>query len=107
LSLLFDRASRSDAQFPSSFHGFSRQQKARTIPLAGADDHPYLRGGAGWLTFAPTYIREDAGTVHSTDDWQHYAHHIPVAGPVALRIGQKAQAHPYIATVFKIIQPQF
>jgi hypothetical protein len=60
---------------------------------------------AGWLTFAP--IHAQPTTVHSADDWQYYAHRIPVAGPVVRRVGQQAQAHPRVVMVFKVIQPQF
>jgi hypothetical protein len=60
-----------------------------------------------WLMFAPNYRRVQPKTIHSADDWQYYGHRIPVAGPVVLRVGQEAQAHPHVVSLFKLIQPQF
>ena len=57
------------------------------------------------LMFAP--VRMHPKVIHSADDWQYYGHHIPVAGPLVLRVGHEAQAHPHVTTVFKMIQPQF
>jgi hypothetical protein len=59
------------------------------------------------LMFAPVYGRIQPKTIHSVDDWQYYGHHIPVAGPLVLRVGEEAQAHPRVVAVFKMIQPQF
>jgi hypothetical protein len=60
-----------------------------------------------WLMFAPSYGHVQPKTIHSADDWQYYGHHIPVAGHVVLRVGQEAQAHPHVVTLFKVIQPKF
>ena len=82
-------------------------ENTRMAELLRRNEHPLLRARAGWLMFDPGYGQVHPRTTHSTDDWQYYAHHIPVAGPVVLRVGQKAQAHPRVAIVFKLIQPQF
>ena len=62
---------------------------------------------ARWLTFVPSYSRVLSRAIHSANDWQYYGHHIPLAGPVLLRVGHEAQAHPHIVSLFKVIQPQF
>ena len=59
------------------------------------------------LTFAPVFSRVQPKTFHSADDWQYYGHHLPLAGPVVLRVGKEAQAHPHIVTVIKLIHPKF
>ena len=59
------------------------------------------------LTFAPMFSRVQPKTFHSADDWQYYGHHLPLAGPVVLRVGKEAQAHPHIVTVIKLIHPEF
>ena len=59
------------------------------------------------LMFAPDNVRIHPKTIHGADDWQYYGHHIPVAGPLVLRVGEEAQAHPRVVAVFKMIQPQF
>ena len=64
------------------------------------------RTGGLSLMFALDNVRIPK-TIHSADDWQYYGHHIPVAGPLVLRVGEEAQAHPRLVAVFKMIQPQF
>jgi hypothetical protein len=49
------------------------------------------------MTFAPIF-----GHVH-----QETIHGIPWIGPVVLRIGKEAKAHPHITTVLKTVRPQF
>jgi hypothetical protein len=82
-------------------------QKNTVVKLLRREEHPILSARAAWLTFDPTYDHVQPKTPHSVDDWQYYGHHLPVAGPVVLRVGQEAQAHPHIASIFKVIQPQF
>ncbi len=72
-----------------------------------ASPYPYTRMDTYWVTFAPGHDRLHPKIVHRADDWQYYGHHIPVAGPLVLRVGQEAQAHPRVVTIFKMIQPQF
>jgi hypothetical protein len=38
---------------------------------------------------------------------QETTHGIPWVGPVVLRIGKEAKAHPHITTVLKTVRPQF
>jgi hypothetical protein len=59
------------------------------------------------LMFSPVYGRIHPKTIPSADDWQYYGRHIPVAGPLVLRVGEEAQAHPRVLALFKMIQPQF
>ena len=59
------------------------------------------------LTFAPMFSRVQPKTFHSADDWQYYGHHLPLAGPVVLRVGKEAQAHPHVVTLIKLIHPKF
>ena len=82
-------------------------QKNTIARLLRRGEHPILSARAAWLTFDPTYDHVQPKTPHNVDDWQYYGHHVPVAGPVVLRVGQEAQAHPHIASIFKVIQPQF
>jgi hypothetical protein len=77
----------------------------------GLNEHLIQNAGtrmaARWLTFVPSYGRVQPRAIHHADDWQYYGRHIPLAGPVVLRAGHEAQAHPHIVSVFKMIQPQF
>jgi hypothetical protein len=63
------------------------------------DPNKYFIGSAPTkrMTFAPIF-----GHVH-----QETIHCIPWVGPVVLRIGKEAEAHPHIATVLKTVRPQF
>lgn len=69
----------------------------------------YLIGNAPstWLMFAPTYGNVPRETTYSVENLEHLAHHIPWVGPIILRIGQQAKAHPHFARVLKVIKPQF
>ena len=49
------------------------------------------------MTFAPIF-----GHVH-----QETIHGIPWVGPVVLRIGKEAKAHPHITTILKTVRPRF
>jgi hypothetical protein len=69
--------------------------------------NPVVSARARGLTFVPNYGHVQLPATHSVDDWQYYGHRIPVAGSVAMRVAQEAQAHPRVASLFKIIQPQF
>lgn len=53
----------------------------------------------------PTSLRPASD--FSQHDWQYYSHHIPWAGPIAIRVGQQAKAHPRVTNVLKVVQPQF
>ena len=70
-------------------------------------DHARTGIADGSLTFVPSFSRVQPKALHSADDWQHYGYRIPLVGAVVLRVGKQAQAHPRVASVFKVIQPQF
>jgi hypothetical protein len=72
-------------------------QDGKTIRLSNPNG--YFSGGvpAKWTTFGPTF----ADVHHET------THGIPWAGPIILRIGQEAKAHPHITTVLKTVHPRF
>ncbi len=69
----------------------------------------YLIGNAPckWLTFAPTYGNLPRETTYSVENLEHLAHRIPWVGPIILRIGQQAKAHPHFARILKVIKPRF
>jgi hypothetical protein len=75
--------------------------------LLHPNEHLALIARMGGMTFTPSYSNLEPRTAHSLDEWEYYGHHIPVAGPIVLRVGQEAQAHPRVVSVFKVIQPQF
>ena len=72
-------------------------QDSRTIEFR--DPNKYFIGSAPTkrMTFAPIFGRVHQETIHG----------IPWVGPVVLRIGKEAEAHPHIATVLKTVRPQF
>ena len=69
----------------------------KTIRLRGPNRYFIGSAPTKWTTFAPTF-----GHVH-----HEMTHGIPWAGPVILRIGQLAKAHPHITTVLKTVHPRF
>ncbi len=79
----------------------------RTAELWGKEK--YLIGSAPskWLTFAPTYGNLPRETTYSVENLEHLAHNIPWVGPIILRIGQQAKAHPHFARLLKVIKPRF
>ena len=79
----------------------------RTAELWG--EEKYLIGNAPskWLTFAPTYGNLPRETTYSVENLEHLAHQIPWVGPIILRIGQQAKAHPHFTRVLKVIKPRF
>jgi len=82
-------------------------QSDMMVKLLQRDEHPILTSQVDWVTFKRSYSRLAPRAVHGLDDWQYYGHHIPVAGPLVLRVGQEAEAHPHIVSLFRVIQPQF
>jgi hypothetical protein len=79
----------------------------RTAELWGKEK--YLSGNttSKWLTFAPTYGKVPRETTYSVENLEHLAHHIPWVGPIILRIGQQAKAHPHFTRLLKVIKPRF
>ncbi len=61
--------------------------------------------------FAPTYgadfTANHAEAVSHAGDPEYYARHIPLVGGFAQRVFQKSKAHPRLAHVFELIQPEF
>jgi len=60
-----------------------------------------------WMTFAPTFGQVRPETIHSTNGWESYGHHIPWASSVIPRVSQQAKAHPHITRALQVVQPQF
>jgi hypothetical protein len=60
-----------------------------------------------WLTFAPTYGSVHRETTYSVENLEHLAGNIPWVGPIILRIGQQAKAHPHFTRLLKVIKPRF
>jgi hypothetical protein len=59
-----------------------------------------------WRTFAPAYGEVRHETAWSIGNLEHYAHRIPWAGSVILRIGQQAKAHPHVTRLLRVIKPR-
>lgn len=68
----------------------------------------YLVGSAPskWRTFALTYSKIPRETVCCVGDVEHYAHRIPWAGSIVLRIVQQAKAHPHVTRIITVLKPQ-
>jgi hypothetical protein len=68
----------------------------------------YLIGNAPrkWLTFASTYSRVSHETTYSAENLEHFGHRIPWVGPLILRIGQQARAHPHVTRLLTVLKPR-
>jgi hypothetical protein len=60
-----------------------------------------------WLTFAPTIGKVPHQTAYSVENLEQLAHNIPWVGPIILRIGQQAKAHPHFTRLLTVIKPRF
>jgi hypothetical protein len=60
-----------------------------------------------WPRFAPSYGKVPRETTYRIEDLEHFAHNIPWAGSVILRICQLANAHPHVMRVLTIVKPEF
>jgi hypothetical protein len=60
-----------------------------------------------WLTFVPSYGTVPHETTYSVENLEHLANNIPWVGPIVLRIGQQAKAHPQVTRLLKVIKPRF
>lgn len=80
---------------------------ARTAEFWGKNK--YFIGGASarWRMFAPTFGHGHHETIHGANALEYYGRHIPWAGPVILRIGQQAKAHPHVTSVLNTLHPRF
>jgi hypothetical protein len=79
----------------------------RTAGLSGKEKYFIGRAPSKWLTFAPTYGTVPHETAYSIENLEHLAHNIPWVGPIILRMGQQAKAHPHFARLLKVIKPRF
>ncbi len=68
----------------------------------------YFVGGAPskWRRFASTYGKIPRETICCVGNLEHYAHGIPWAGSIILRIVQQAKAHPHVTRVITVLKPQ-
>jgi hypothetical protein len=80
---------------------------ARTAELNGKEKYLIGNAPSKWLTFAPTYGSVPRETTYSVENLEHLAHNIPWVGPIILRIGQQAKAHPQLTRLLKVIKPRF
>jgi hypothetical protein len=82
-------------------------QATRTAELRG--EEKYLIGSAPskWLTFAPTNGKAHHETIYRVDELEYYAHHVPWAGSLIVRICQQAKVHPHVTRVLKVLRPRF
>ena len=79
----------------------------RTAGVWGKERYVIGNPPSEWLTFAPTYGNVPRETAYSVENLEHLAHNIPWVGPIILRIGQQAKAHPHFTRLLKVIKPRF
>ena len=82
-------------------------QATRTAELRGKEKYFLSSAPSKWLTFAPPYGKAHHETLDSVDELEYYAHHIPRAGSLIVRICQQAKVHPHVTRVLKVLRPQF
>jgi hypothetical protein len=78
----------------------------RTAELWGKERSLIGNSPSKWLTFAPTYGKVPHLTTYSVENLEHLAHNIPWVGPIILRIGQQAKAHPHFTRLLTVIKPR-
>jgi len=54
------------------------------------------------MVFAPKDL-VNGQTAQGSDELEHYIHHIPLAGPIILRISKE----PHLTRVLRVVQPEF
>jgi len=69
----------------------------------------YFTGGTPnkSFTFKPSYLKLSNQTINRASDMDSDGRHIPLAGPILLRVAQQAEVHPRITRFLKILQPRF
>jgi hypothetical protein len=77
-----------------------------TADLWGNERYVIGTAPSKWLTFAPTYGEVPHETAWSVGNLEHYAHRIPWAGSLILRIGQQAKAHPHVTRLLRALKPR-
>jgi hypothetical protein len=60
-----------------------------------------------WLTFASSYGNVPHETTYRVEDLEHFAHHMPWAGSIILRICQQAKSHPRVTRLITVLKPRF
>jgi hypothetical protein len=84
-------------------------QTSRTPELRGKEwgkEKYFIGSGPSKLpTFAPTYGKIPHEMIYSLDEVEYYAHRIPWAGALIVRICQQAKVHPHVTRVLKILLP--
>jgi hypothetical protein len=80
-------------------------QTSRTPELRGREKYFIGSAPSKWLTFAPTYGKIPHEMIYSVDEVEYYAHRIPWAGALIVRICQQAKVHPHVTRVLKILLP--
>jgi hypothetical protein len=78
----------------------------RTAELWGKEKYVIGTAPSKWCTFAPTYGEVPKETTWPVGNLERYAHRIPWAGSVILRIGQQAKAHPHVRRVLAVLKPR-
>jgi hypothetical protein len=82
-------------------------QDAGTAEFWGKNECLIGSAPTHWMPFVPSFGPVHHETIHGANDLEYYGHHIPWAGPVILRIGQQAKAHPHITRALKVVRPRF
>jgi hypothetical protein len=78
----------------------------RTGELWGKEKH-FIGEAPKWPKFAPSYGKVPHETTYRVEDLEHFAHNIPWAGSIILRICQLADAHPHVMRVLTVVKPEF
>jgi hypothetical protein len=78
----------------------------RKAELWGKEKYLISNAPSKWLTFASTYGKVLHKTTYSVENLEHFGHHIPWVGPLILRIGQQAKAHPHVTRLLTVLKPR-
>jgi hypothetical protein len=78
----------------------------RATELWGKEKYVIGTAPSTWCTFAPTYGEVPKETTWPVGNLERYAHRIPWAGSVILRIGQQVKAHPHVRRVLAVLKPR-
>jgi len=81
------------------------QQTSNPWRLSAAPLFPAGNASGQWIKAA--YDNASYRTVQSVGDVRKYGYPIPWAGPIILRISEKAKAHPHVVGALKLLTPQF
>jgi len=87
------------------YPGYYRLPTNTNAALYPATRTTELWGKENYL-IAPTYGKVPPETTFRVGNLERYAHRIPWAGSVILRIGQQVKAHPHIRRVLAVLKPR-